>query len=147
MRKSKTSNIAGSRQYTRLVPLSISLIFRPQYDFRAFAVSDGSRLPRSGGFLIHQALNFPQAFLLFSAAVIAGALNAVAGGGSFVSFPTLLFLHVPPVQANATNTVALWPGLAASAVAYVKRLSIPLRLMVPLLLTSVVGGWIGALLF
>lgn len=88
----------------------------------------------------------PQAFLLFSAAVIAGALNAVAGGGSFVSFPTLLFLHVPPVQANATNTVALWPGLAASAVAYVKRLSAPLRLMVPLLLTSVIGGWIGALL-
>jgi uncharacterized protein len=91
-------------------------------------------------------LNFTEAFLLFSAAVVAGALNAVAGGGSFVSFPTLLFLHVPPVQANTTNTVALWPGLAASAVAYVKRLSVPSRLMVPLLLTSVVGGWIGALL-
>jgi hypothetical protein len=51
-----------------------------------------------------------------------------------------------PCRRNATNTVALWPGLAASAVAYVKRLSVPSRLMVPLLLTSVVGGWIGALL-
>jgi hypothetical protein len=91
-------------------------------------------------------LNFPQAFLLFFAAVIAGALNAVAGGGSFVSFPALLFVHVPPVQANATNTVALWPGLAASAVAYLKRLSAPLRLLLPLVVTSLIGGWIGALL-
>ena len=70
----------------------------------------------------------------------------MAGGGSFISFPTLLFLQVPPVQANATNTVALWPGLAASAVAYVRHLSVPMRLMVPLLLTSLIGGWVGAVL-
>jgi uncharacterized membrane protein YfcA len=83
---------------------------------------------------------------LFFAAGIAGTLNALAGGGSFVSFPALLFVGVPPVQANATNTVALWPGLAASTVAYIKRLDAPLRLMVPLLVTSVAGGWVGALL-
>jgi uncharacterized membrane protein YfcA len=53
---------------------------------------------------------------------------------------------VPPVQANATNTVALWPGLAASAIAYLKRLDAPLRLLIPLLATSVAGGWAGALL-
>jgi len=86
------------------------------------------------------------AILLFFAAAIAGTLNAVAGGGSFVSFPALLFTRVPAVPANATNTVALWPGLAASTVAYLKRLSAPKRLMVPLLLTSVAGGWAGALL-
>ena len=91
-------------------------------------------------------LHLSQALLLFAAAAIAGTLNALAGGGSFISFPVLLFLRVPPVQANATNTVALWPGLAASALAYLKRLDAPMRLLVPLLVTSVAGGWAGALL-
>ena len=91
-------------------------------------------------------LHFGQAVFLLFAAGIAGALNALAGGGSFVSFPALLFLRIPPVEANATNTVALWPGLAASTVAYLKRLNAPLRVLVPLLVTSVAGGWAGALL-
>jgi uncharacterized membrane protein YfcA len=91
-------------------------------------------------------LQLSHAILLFFAAAIAGTLNAVAGGGSFVSFPALLFTRVPAVAANATNTVALWPGLAASTVAYLKRLSAPMRVLLPLLLTSVVGGWAGALL-
>jgi uncharacterized membrane protein YfcA len=91
-------------------------------------------------------LHLSDAILLFFAAAIAGTLNAVAGGGSFVSFPALLFTRVPAVAANATNTVALWPGLAASTVAYLKRLSAPMRVLLPLLVTSVVGGWAGALL-
>jgi uncharacterized membrane protein YfcA len=91
-------------------------------------------------------LHFVQILFLFFAASIAGTLNALAGGGSFISFPALLFLRVPPVQANATNTVALWPGLAASTIAYLKRLNVPLRLLIPLLVTSVAGGWGGALL-
>jgi len=91
-------------------------------------------------------LHLSHVILLFFAAAIAGTLNAVAGGGSFVSFPALLFTGVPAVLANATNTVALWPGLAASTVAYLKRLNAPVRLMVPLLATSVTGGWAGALL-
>ena len=70
----------------------------------------------------------------------------MAGGGSFVSFPALLFLRVPPVAANATNTVALWPGLAASTIAYLKRLNAPPRLLIPLIVTSLIGGWGGALL-
>jgi uncharacterized protein len=89
---------------------------------------------------------FSQALFLFFAAGIAGTLNALAGGGSFISFPALLFARVSPVQANATNTVALWPGLAASTIAYVKRLDAPRRLLIPLLVTSVAGGWAGALL-
>jgi uncharacterized membrane protein YfcA len=92
------------------------------------------------------ALNLSHALFLFLAAAIAGILNALAGGGSFISFPALLFLRVPAVQANATNTVALWPGLAASTVAYLKRLDVPARLLIPLLVTSVAGGWAGALL-
>ena|ERR1700683_826789 len=91
-------------------------------------------------------LHFGQAIFLVIAAGIAGALNALAGGGSFISFPALLFIRIPAVLANATNTVALWPGLAASAVAYLKRLNVPARVLVPLLLTSVGGGWAGALL-
>jgi uncharacterized protein len=91
-------------------------------------------------------LSFGQAIFLLFAAGIAGALNALAGGGSFISFPALLFLRIPAVLANATNTVALWPGLAASAVAYLKRLNAPSRVLVPLLVTSVAGGWAGALL-
>jgi uncharacterized membrane protein YfcA len=91
-------------------------------------------------------LHFRQVILLFFAAVIAGTLNAVAGGGSFVSFPVLLFTRVPPVPANATNTVALWPGLAASTLAYLKRLNAPAKLLIPMLAASVAGGWAGALL-
>src|SRR5271154_1153564 len=91
-------------------------------------------------------LQFRQAIFLLVAAGGAGALNALAGGGSFVSFPAPLFLPVPAVAANATNTVALWPGLAASTVAYLKRLNAPSRVLVPLLATSVAGGWAGALL-
>jgi uncharacterized protein len=89
---------------------------------------------------------FSQAVFLFFTAGIAGILNALAGGGSFISFPALLFTGVPPVQANATNTVALWPGLAASTVAYLKQLNVPRRLLIPLLVTSIAGGWVGALL-
>ena len=83
---------------------------------------------------------------LFLAALIAGILNSIAGGGSFISFPALLFAGLPAVQANATNTVALWPGLAASSLAYLKRLEVPSRLLIPLLLTSIIGGLAGGLL-
>ncbi|MGA8764978.1 MAG: sulfite exporter TauE/SafE family protein [Candidatus Sulfotelmatobacter sp.] len=89
-------------------------------------------------------LHIGQAIFLLFAAGIAGALNALAGGGSFVSFPALLFMRIPAVEANATNTVALWPGLAASTIAYLRRLNAPPRLLVPWLVTSIAGGWAGA---
>ncbi len=60
----------------------------------------------------------PTLVFLFFAAALGGALNAVAGGGSFIAFPSLLFAGIAPIAANATNTVALWPGAVASAVAY-----------------------------
>ena len=53
--------------------------------------------------------------ILLLAAFVAGALNAVAGGGSFLTLPALVFTGVPPVVANATGTVALLPGYAAGA--------------------------------
>jgi uncharacterized protein len=91
-------------------------------------------------------LSFGHAIFLLVAAMIAGTLNSIAGGGSFVSFPALLFLRVPSIEANSTNTVALWPGLAASSLAYLRRLDVPRRLLIPLLATSVLGGLGGALL-
>jgi uncharacterized membrane protein YfcA len=84
--------------------------------------------------------------LLFIAGVVGGALNAVAGGGSFVAFPALMFAGVPPISANATNTVALWVGVTASTGAYRKHLDISRRVMVPLAITSVIGGIGGAFL-
>jgi uncharacterized protein len=83
---------------------------------------------------------------LFVAGALGGALNSVAGGGSFIAFPALLFTGVPPIPANATNTIALWTGAAASGGAYRKRLDVPRRVLVPLLTASLVGGVAGAFL-
>jgi len=91
-------------------------------------------------------LHLQTAVFLFFAGIIGGVLNAVAGGGSFVAFPALLFTGVPPVPANATNTVALWVGTTASSGAYRSRLNLARRVMVPLIVTSVAGGLIGAFL-
>ena len=91
-------------------------------------------------------MTIPQALLLFFAGAFAGAMNAVAGGGSFLSFPALLFTGVPAVPANATNTFALWVGVAASGGAYRRRLNVSRRLLLPMIVASVVGGFLGALL-
>ena len=88
----------------------------------------------------------PQAIFLFVAGVLGGALNAVAGGGSFIAFPALLFTGVPPIPANATNTIALWTGVTASGGAFRQKLDTPRRVMVPLLVTSFIGGIAGAVL-
>lgn len=86
------------------------------------------------------------AIFLFFAGALGGALNSVAGGGSFISFPALLFSGVAPIAANATNTVALWVGTIASGGAYRKHLDLSRRVMVPLAATSVIGGIAGAYL-
>jgi uncharacterized protein len=91
-------------------------------------------------------LNISQAIFLFFAGAVGGAMNAVAGGGSFVGFPALLSAGIAPVPANATNTLALWVGTATSGGAYRKKLDLPRRVMIPLLVMSMIGGLIGALL-
>lgn len=88
--------------------------------------------------------NFLGLVVLFIASIIAGAINSVAGGGSLISFPSLLGFGVAPIPANATNTAALWPGSLSSAVAYSKDTKIYGDLLVPLLLPSIIGGLLGA---
>lgn len=83
---------------------------------------------------------------LFVAAVLGGALNAVAGGGTFITLPTLIFTGVMPVNANTTSTVALWPGALASVGAYRKELATQRRQLLFLGGTSLVGGVLGAIL-
>lgn len=91
-------------------------------------------------------MNSHTAISLFFAGALGGGINAVAGGGSFVAFPALLFTGVPPIPANATNTLALWVGTTASSGAYPQKLNIPRRVMIPLVLTSILGGLAGAFL-
>jgi uncharacterized membrane protein YfcA len=91
-------------------------------------------------------LNPVHAIFIFGAGFFGGALNAVAGGGSFIAFPTLLFTGVPPIPANATNTIALWAGITASGGAYRNRLDVPKRVAIPLLIASCIGGVAGAFL-
>jgi uncharacterized protein len=82
---------------------------------------------------------------LVIASFLAGVLNAMAGGGSFVSFPALLGVGVLPIQANATNTVALWPGQFTSIAAYWHDLKANLRLVVPVCSAALLGGVTGAI--
>ena len=85
-----------------------------------------------------------EVLVLFAAAFLGGALNAVAGGGSFLTFPALAWSGVPLIQANATSTTALWPGSVASVGAYRRELAA--RQGVRLLgAVSLVGGALGAL--
>jgi uncharacterized membrane protein YfcA len=78
------------------------------------------------------------------AAFLAGVLNAVAGGGSFLLFPAMLSMKMLPVQANATNTVALWPGQFTSVFAYREDVRRNLRLAMILGLAGLLGGTAGA---
>ncbi len=85
--------------------------------------------------------------LLAAAAFFAGIMNAIAGGGTFLTFPALIFVGVPSVVANASNTVALFPGMSVSIWTLRNEFSrikdVPFRWM---LTVSLLGGSIGALL-
>lgn len=78
------------------------------------------------------------------AGFVAGVLNAVAGGGSFLSFPAILGMGVLPVQANATNTVAIWPGQLTSVAAYRDDVLKNLRAAWLMGLAGLIGGTAGA---
>jgi uncharacterized membrane protein YfcA len=85
--------------------------------------------------------------LLAGVGLLAGAMNAIAGGGSFVTFPAMVFAGLPPVIANASSTVALFPGSLASSFAYRNDFAnagpFRLKLLTPI---SFAGGLAGAIL-
>ena len=84
--------------------------------------------------------------LVFAAACVAGAINSVAGGGTLVTYPALVWLGVPPIMANATNTLALWPGSLGSVWGYRRELADADRKVFALIVPSLVGGLLGAVL-
>jgi hypothetical protein len=80
------------------------------------------------------------------AALIGGAMNSIAGGGTLVTFPALVALGVPQLQANATSTVALWPGALGSMWGYRRQLVGIRTWALGFAIPSVIGGAVGALL-
>ena len=88
-----------------------------------------------------------QTLILFVAALAAGAINSLAGGGTILSFPALVAYGLPPVEANATSMVALWPGSLGGAWGFRREIrAIGSARWVSLGLVSLVGGLVGAFL-
>jgi len=84
--------------------------------------------------------------LVFGSAFGAGMMNSVAGGGTLLSFPALIWLGVPSVTANATSTVALWPGSLGSVWGYRRELRETDCSLYALAVPSLAGGLLGAIL-
>lgn len=88
----------------------------------------------------------PITLLLFAAGIAAGVTNAIAGGGTFFSFPVFLAAGIPPVVATASNAVAVWPGHALAVFGYRRELRGFSRHMAGSIAVALVGGMAGALL-
>ena len=82
--------------------------------------------------------------LVVVSALVAGVMNSIAGGGTLVTFPALVALGVPPINANATSTVALWPGAVGSMWGYRGELRGSRPWAIGFALPSLVGGGLGA---
>ena len=74
----------------------------------------------------------------------AGAINSIAGGGTLISFPALLWIGRDPIVANATNAVALWPGSLAGAYGFRRELSTVRGWLLMLIVPSLIGGALGS---
>jgi len=81
---------------------------------------------------------------IFVAGILAGAINSVAGGGTLISFPSLVAIGESQIVSNATNTAALWPGSLSSAIGYRKDTPLQVGLLATLLIPSLIGGILGA---
>ncbi len=84
--------------------------------------------------------------IAFGAAFIAGMINSVAGGGTLLTFPALVWVGLPPVMANATNTVAIWPGSLGGMWGYREELERTERRFLLMIAPSLIGGILGAAL-
>ncbi len=89
----------------------------------------------------------PDLVWLIAAALGAGILNTIAGGGTFLTFPALVFTGIPPVVANATSTLAVFPGYLGGALGYREELrSFDRRILLRLVAVTLAGGLTGSLL-
>lgn len=91
-------------------------------------------------------LSGPEFLLLGIAAIVAGAINALAGGGTLITFPMLLAMGLPPIAANVTNTIALCPGFMGGILAQLRDLSGQRRRFWVFLTSSAIGGLLGSIL-
>ena len=91
-------------------------------------------------------MTFTHVLIMFAAAFIAGGVNSIAGGGTLVTFPALVWLGLDPKVANATSTVALWPGLMGGLWGYRREMENSRHYLVRLGLVSVFGGAVGTVL-
>ncbi len=80
------------------------------------------------------------------AALAAGAINAIAGGGTLISFPALVWIGVNPIMANATNCFALWPGSFSAMIGFRQDLARIRRWLLLLTIPAFTGGALGAVL-
>jgi uncharacterized membrane protein YfcA len=85
-------------------------------------------------------------YLLAPAGFLAGVINAIAGGGSLVSFPALLLTGMPAVTANATNSLAVWPGSITATIAYRERIAEERAIAWRLTWPSLLGGLLGSVI-
>src|SRR3954468_6954506 len=90
-------------------------------------------------------MDLSPAALLLAAGLAAGTVNAVAGDGSLITFPAMIAVGLPPVPANVSNSVAVFPGYLASVAGSRQALPRP-RALATLVPTTIVGTILGALL-
>jgi len=95
---------------------------------------------------MHWGIDLWHAVGAFAAAFLAGTINSIAGGGTLVSFPALIWLRLSSVTANATSTVAIWPGTVGSLWGYRREIGSAEPRMYLLVIPSLVGGIAGAIL-
>src|SRR4051812_29640855 len=91
-------------------------------------------------------MTLAQALIMFAAAFGAGVVNSIAGGGTLITFPALIWLGLDAKVANATSTVALWPGLMGSLWGYRREMESSRPYLLRLGLVSLAGGVIGTVL-
>src|SRR5438270_9454940 len=96
--------------------------------------------------LILPRMPFIYGVAMFLAAFAAGVVNAIAGGGTLLTFPVLIWLGLDPRVANGTSTVALWPGLFGGLFGYRRDIENSSTILFRLGVTSIIGGAVGALL-
>src|SRR5205823_13777481 len=89
-------------------------------------------------------MQFIHAAVMFLAAFFAGVVNSIAGGGTLLTFPLLIWLGLDPKVANATSTVALWPGLFGGLFGYRREMDDSSLMLMRLGVISIIGGGLGA---